>query len=343
MKGRLKFFSSIVLLLLTASCTSVYERIYPTLVDGKYDSEFPYRNSSAQLEEISRSIRMINSIAFYTSYVFDAEKKLKITELNDTNFESQAVEVIYYNRTASGTGTVIFEEQGKVLVLTVAHIVSFPDTVISYHLNAEGSATDYIQSVSIKNRQNNFIPDLPSGGELEIIIIDKNIDVAFLGAKYQPAETIRITTFNYPWGNSSELEWGSFVYVFGFPMNNKMISKGIVSNPGKERFAFLIDAVFNKGFSGGIVLGVRDGVPNFELVGLVKSVPSEYQYFIQPLAKDHDLDFNPLLPYKGDFFIQKEQVLRMGITRVIGIEVVKNFVKTNENYLKSLGYLIKFN
>lgn len=101
--------------------------------------------------------------------------------------------------------------------------------------------------------------------------------------------------------------------------------------------------MFNKGFSGGIVLAVRDGVPNFELVGLVKSVPAEYQYNLQPVTKERDLEFNPLIPYKGDIYIQKEQVLRMGITRVIGIEVVREFIKNHETLLKAKGYSLPYN
>ena len=42
------------LVLFITSCSSVtYEKIYPTLQDGKYDSEFPYKGCSDQLEEIS--------------------------------------------------------------------------------------------------------------------------------------------------------------------------------------------------------------------------------------------------------------------------------------------------
>ena len=50
---------------------------------------------------------------------------------------------------------------------------------------------------------------------------------------------------------------------------------------------FLVDAVFNRGYSGGIVLAIRDGVPNFELVGLVKSVPAEYEYVMKPIMTNN--------------------------------------------------------
>jgi hypothetical protein len=325
-------------LLLYTSCTSVYERVYPGLIDGKYDSEFPYKNSSAQLEKISRSIKLINSIAFYTSYVFGDGSSYKDADLKRIDFETTAKEKVYFNRTASGSATLINEDNGKVLLMTVAHIVSFPDTIITYFLESDGTPTQNVESISIKTRQSNYVPDLPAGTKLDIVLIDKNVDVALLGGYFPLTEISRTDVFNYPWGKSAELEWGSFVYVFGFPMNYKIISKGIVSNPGRERDIFVIDAVFNRGFSGGIVLAVRDGVPNFELVGLVKSVPSDYQYTLRPLSKQHDLEFNPYLPYQGEIYVEKEQILRMGITKVIRIEAINELIEQNKTRLADKGY-----
>lgn len=328
----------VIFSILSCSSTSILDKVYPTLSDGKYDSEFPYKNSSQQLEEVSNSIRLINSIAFYESYVFDQKNKLTLKQLLQTDIENKAAEKVFFNRTASGTGTIIFAHQGLVALLTVAHIVSFPDTVVSYFVNRDGTSSQFVESISIKSKQTNYISDFPGNGELEIILQDKNIDVAILGKKYSPNETNNLTTFSYPWGNSIELEWGSFIYVFGFPMNYKMISKGIVSSPGKEKHTFIIDAVFNRGYSGGIVLAIRDGVPNFELVGIVKSVPAEFENTLRPLIKERDLDYNPMLPYKGEVYVDKEQVLRIGITKVIGIEIVKDFLISRKDELISRGY-----
>jgi len=327
--------------IISCSSTSTFESIYPTLNDGKYDSEFPYRNSSQQLEEISNSIKLINSIAFYESYVFSQDKNLTVQQIGKIDYEKSAVEKVYFNRTASGTGTLILKEQGLVALLSVAHIVSFPDTIISYFINPDGSLSQFIQSISIKLKQTNYVTDFPDNGELDIILLDKNRDVALLGKQYPLTKTLNMPVLNYKWGNSSELEWGSFVYVFGFPMNYKMVSKAIVSNPGREKYMFLIDAAFNRGFSGGIVLAVRDGVPNFELVGIVKSVPADYVYTLRPMTKENELDFNPMIPYKGEFYVDKEQVLRTGITKVIGIESVKELILEHKEELISKGYIFR--
>lgn len=334
------FYYLFFLVFISCSSQNVLEKVLPTLSDGKYDSEFPYRNSSEQLEEISNSIHLINSIAFYTSYVFPEESKLLRGQLLNTDFKKKAVQEITFNKTASGTSTIISNKLGSVVLLTVSHVVSFPDTIYSYFLNNDGSLSSYVQSISIKTKQTNYIPDFPGNGEVEIIVHDKMLDVALLGQQYLASQTINLSTFRYHWGNSSELEWGSFIYVFGFPMNYKMISKGIVSNPTKDKNTFLIDAVFNRGSSGGIVLAIRDGVPNFELVGLVKSVPAEYQLNVHPFSNVSEIDFNPMIPYKGDIYVEREQILRTGITKVIGIEAVKDFIIKNKDKILLKGYSI---
>ena len=78
-KIHLKIFIMLVLvtqILIQTSCTKkIYDVIYPTLSDGRYDSEFPYRNASEQLEEISNSVKMINYLAYYKAYI---STKIKI-------------------------------------------------------------------------------------------------------------------------------------------------------------------------------------------------------------------------------------------------------------------------
>jgi hypothetical protein len=339
MKNYFLLPAALIIIFFFGSCsTYVYEKAYPTLLDGKYDSEFPYNSAHKQLEEISNSIRLINCVAFYTRYDFDLSDQITASTLSGIRLHKEAKNQTQYNRSLSGTGTVISNKLGSVLVLSVAHVVNFPDTIIINFFNDNGSATEFISSISIKTNQNIYIPDFPENSKMEILALDKQSDVALLGSKMILKEAANISVFNYPWGKSNELEWGSFVYVFAYPMNYKMISKAIVSNPKREKNTFLIDAVFNRGSSGGIVLAIRDGVPNFELVGLVKSVPADYELFMRPLIKESAPEFNSMLPYKGEIFVDKTQTLRTGITKVIGIEAVTNFFKQNKNLLAGYGF-----
>lgn len=328
--------------LISCGSSAVYEKIYPTLSDGKYDSEFPYKSSSQQLEEISRSVKLITSIAYYTSYVFSEEQKLTVDEIHGKEVLSKAVKTIKYNNNSSGTATIIYSQGRNIALLTCAHIINFPDTVITYFSLEGGAVSPFIQSVSIKEGQDNYVPEIPERGYVDILAMDKKSDIALIGKTLNSVSSnTTIKEFPYPNGKAADLEWGDFVYVFGYPMNYKMISKALVSSPDHAKgYSFLIDAVFNRGFSGGLVLAIRDGVPNFELVGLVRSVPAESEFVLTPLIKDKDAELNPQLPYKGEFLVEKRQAIKFGITKVIGVEAILDFFEANRTELEKKGFHI---
>lgn len=336
---KIKIILFIMILILMTSCSrNVYETSYPTLNDGKYDTEFPYKNCSKQLAEIAESIKMINCIVYYKSYIFDEGQRITIENLNGEIMEKRAIRKTYLERTASGTATIIYRDGNKLAVLTCAHIVDFSDTLISYFPDSTQENSKYIQSIAIRERQINFVTDIPGGSDFEIIAMDKENDIAVLGKtlgsshKYFPI-------FNYPFGNANELEWGSFVYVIGYPIGYQMITRGIVSKPYKGKAgAFLIDALFNRGFSGGLVLAIRDGVPNFELVGIAKSASADHNYFLSPstAAIQSDYDFN--LPYTGDSYIKLRREINYGITYSISAEAIQNFFRKREREFWEKGY-----
>lgn len=330
----------IVILLGWISCPKrVYQLANPTLRDGLYDSEFPYRNCSKELRAIGETIKLINSIAYYESYVFDESSRVREFMLNPTFIEQHARRVIYYNNSTSGTATVILHQDRRLALLTCAHIVDFPDTVLSYFPTEQGRIGFYVQSVAVKERQSNYVADLRDVSELDIIEIDQEADIALLGA-VSPVETdFPIPVFHYPLGSARQLEWGSFIYLIGFPRGYKMITRGIVSDPNRnKRGDFLIDALFNKGCSGGLVLAVRDGVPNFELVGIARSAAAEFDYVIRP-SKQFDISKHDIhLPYRDELFPDQTATIQYGVTHVVPIEAIVDFIRGCRRGLAEKGY-----
>ncbi|MFH1853444.1 MAG: serine protease [Candidatus Neomarinimicrobiota bacterium] len=324
-----------MLIFLSSCARNIYEVTYPTLGDGKYDSEFPYRSSSRQLEEIAATVKMINVIGFYKSFVFDQALGLTDDRIDRTTLPSQASEIIHYNSTASGTATVIQFRNNRIALITCAHVVSLPDTLVNYY---DDNKT-IIQSIAIKDRQINYINDLPGDGDIEILFVDKKLDMAIVGKKLTSTPVPPIPVFNYPFGRARELEWGSFVYLFGYPVGNKMITKGIVSSPHLDNDrGFLIDAPFNRGSSGGIVLAIRDGIPNFELVGLASSVSANIDYVLAP-GKTTDADkIDTHLPYHGEIFLRQQETIRYGITHIIAIEAIVKSLRANRHNFQAQGY-----
>jgi hypothetical protein len=338
---KIKLIWLIMILILFVSCSrNVYETVYPTLNDGKYDTEFPYKNCSKQLAEIAESIKMLNCIVYYKTYIFDERQRIKTEELNAEVMKNRAIKKTYIERTASGTATIIYHDGNKIAVLTCAHIVDFPDTLISYFPDPDSTDTNpkYIQSISIRERQINFVTDIPGGSDFEIIAMDKENDIAVLG-KTLGSSNKYFPVFDYPIGNAKELEWGSFVYIIGYPIGYQMITRAIVSKPYKGKAgAFLIDALFNRGFSGGLVLAIRDGVPNFELVGIAKSASADHNYFLSPSREAIQSDYDSNVPYTGDSYIKLRREINYGITYSISAEVIQNFFRKREREFWEKGY-----
>lgn len=323
-----------------SSCRkTAYQIVYPSLNDGRYDSEFPYRNSSEELDNISKSVKKIYCLVEYDSYHFDSNQGMRRSQLQNINLRKAANKKGFFSESVHGSATIIKNENNTVVVLTCAHVVDYPDSVFSYYLNANNNQTEILESVSIKKKQNNFIRDLPGSGELNIIMADSELDVAFLGNTFKEDSEYSVPEITYPVGESADLEWGSFVYIMGYPAGYQMVTRGIVSNPKpSKKGEFIIDALFNTGISGGIVLAVRDGVPNFELVGIAKSVSANYKNVIKPLNESHQEMYNPNIPYEGDLFVKVEKELNYGVTFTISIETIRKLYYLNRSTFTSQAY-----
>jgi hypothetical protein len=328
-------------LMLTGCSSSVYRDVYPTLTDGRYDSEFPYRGCSKQLEEIAETVNMLSSIAYYRTYTFALEDRVTREDISDTLLQRKKEKSVYVNSTASGTATVIFYDERSAVLLTCAHIVDFEDTVLSFYINPEHRTTPWLKTVAVKEKQTNYVAVFPEGGELEILAIERNADIALLGRHFITRPVNRIATFRYPFGSARDLEWGTFVYMFGYPSGFKMVTKGIVSNPNKDRRgAFMVDAMFSRGFSGGITLAIRDGVPNFELVGIVKLVSARSSFVLAPEKENGEVVFDPAIPYTGPVFVERKTEIESGLTQAVPVEAIREFIKIQTPLLQEKGYPI---
>lgn len=336
-----KFLPFFALSFLLSSCAPTLEKVYPTLNDGKYDSEFPYKSSSTELERICESVQRINCTSFYKIYHFKEDDDVTYHMLNDGFLKERAAFEDYGNNSLSGTAFTIYSENGAIALITCAHIISFPDTMIAYRANPDGSTSPYIETISIKDKEYIYVAGFPEGSEVELLAKDDQEDIALVGRKFSPQTGFRTPVFPYPAGDAKELEWGSFVYLFGYPINYQMVTEAIVSSPNRDsEGSFLVDAVVNPGFSGGLVLAIRDGVPHFELVGMVQWVPEEEEFLLAPQKLNPGKTYNPLVPYKGDIFAKTHKSIKYGITKVIPVESIIAFLQKNRLMLKSEGYEI---
>ena len=193
-----------------------------------------------------------------------------------------------------------------------------------------------IKSISIKEKQENWVRDLGSCGSFTLLASDPETDIAILGKSCEVPDTPPLV-FPYPYGKAEELEWGSFVYIFGYPMGNPVVTKAIVSKSVKgDSGDFTVDALLNKGYSGGIILAIRDGVPNFELVGMVKSVSSEEEYYLRPSSDDKK--YYEIFPYRDDIYVGSLEQVHYGINFIVPAGKILDFYLKNREELIREGY-----
>lgn len=303
--------------------------------DGRYDSEFPDKSVSDQLSEISKSIKKLDCLAFYMTYVFPPENQLKINTITKENIKELSVSEDVTNESVAGTATIVYYDGQTIGLLTCAHVVDYPDTIFNWY-DAEKTI---LQSISVKVRQQNYISGLPDGEDIEIVVLDRKNDIALLKKKLD-AHVERPDVFTYKTGNTGELEWGTFVYIMGYPLGNLMVTRAIVSNPDKAKNGvFLTDALYNKGISGSPVFAIRDGVPNFEWIGMAKSTSAENFTYLKP---DEDMldHTNVKYPYQGTFYAQKKLDINYGVTFSVTIEAIESFFNKNKRKIENAG--IKF-
>lgn len=329
----------IIFLFFSCAARQNIQNVHVVTPDGKYDSEFPNRPTAKYLKNITASVKIVSSLIFYKKYFFDPELKITSESLRKDDFKDKAFSTAIIEKPASGTATIIYADQRKIGLLTCAHIVTKPDTVIYYIQDANGNPTEYIESVSLKVRQSLNVIGLPRGGEIKIIAVDVDADLAFLGKSLHIQSGTPPIVFMYPWGSAKELDWGDFVYHIGFPHGKKMVINSIISNPyDSKRNNYIINATLYPGASGGIVLAIRDGVPNFELVGISNALSAKHTLKLKPEPYINIKTINPTQSYSGKLYLERDVNIISGITFVIPVETIQQFLDENKDKLARNGY-----
>jgi hypothetical protein len=336
----LAIFMGWVLLFLFTTCSrGTYTSLHSPQKDGKYDSEFPATSCSSQLENILQSVKKVNCYVTYRTFVFSDQSRITLNDLNNDQLLFKAEASLSTNEATSGTALIIYSDPNRIALLTCAHIISLPDTIISWSEYSDLGTNRFIHSISIKKKEQITVREIPEGTQFSIVACDQKKDLAILGHEYSnpPVSSIQ-PVFPYPAGHSNELRWGCFIYLAGYPAGQLMITKGIVSKANDNENNFLTDAPFNEGFSGGIALALRDGVPNFELVGIGRSVTASTEYFLKPEKENYEYTYNPSIPYQGPLYVKQKKDINYGVTWIVPIDCIRDFYLGNRLKIEAYGY-----
>ncbi|NVO20591.1 MAG: trypsin-like peptidase domain-containing protein [Bacteroidetes bacterium] len=338
---RSRFFPGILMisLLIFQACSSHLANSQHAKPDGKYDASFPTADGSDQLETILRSVKKVNCYTVYKTYVFGEQSHITLASLTEKDAFSNADARITSNEATSGTALVIQSDENKIALLTCAHIVNLPDTIISWSEYSDLEANHYLRSISFKTKEQITVRDIPNGNGFRILACNHDKDLAILGREYEPALSGQIIpVFPYPTGHSAEIRWGTFIYLAGYPAGQLMLTKGIVSKSNDPDNHLLTDAPFNEGFSGGIALALKDGIPNFELIGIGRSVTASKEYFLKPEKEIFEYDYNPSIPYQGPLYVKSKNEINYGITWLIPVDRIRDFYLENRSGILTSGF-----
>lgn len=311
----------------------------PTKDSRTYTTSFPTRDVSDQLKEVRESVKRISATGIYVTY-FVEDRLLTYNDLETTDIEDIASRKITSNESTAGTAISIFNNNRIIGLLTNAHVVDFPDTLVSYVDKKGVQPKTFIRSVKIKKNQTNLIYDLPNVGSFEIVGFDKIADLALLRVNKKSFPGLDAPTLSISVGDPADLEWGSFVYIIGYPKGYPMITRGVVSDPERNDYDdFLTDALFNPGISGGLIMATRNNFRSFEWVGMTNTASADVS---QKLVPDPTLvnQYEDFELYRDSIFVETQTQLIYGITQSIPIKRIYEFLEANEREIRRMGFRI---
>lgn len=337
-----RLISLLIIGILTISCTAPLQIAQPTLepTDPYYTSAFPTLDVSTDLERIQESIIRIASTGIYRTYYME-DSSLTAEQLDTLELDEITSTISNFEETTAGTATIIGKSEIRALLITNAHTISFADTVITYYKGDDIPDETYIESVTVKQRQANIALTEPMLVSFNIIDIDVREDLALIELSLRNVDSDKVKPVNLSLGNSENLRTGSVVYILGFPKGFPMVTQGLVSNPNRNRKgAFLTDALFNRGVSGGLIIASKNNFEDFEWIGMANAGVATHEYYLVP-DDDYIDSRETLQPYNGPLVAERKTSLDYGITYAIPTQVISEFLVRNRSRFRGLSHNLR--
>jgi S1-C subfamily serine protease len=296
-----------------------------------YQTAHPLRDTSRELERIFLSVKRIQVTGYYRTYRFAAEDSITKSDLRRPATYSRAIEQFTFDHTRAGTATIISHTGRLLSLITNEHVTRVPDTVFVYFASPGGDLAQngtgrFLESVSIRTRQRNLVLGLAEPEAFRIIARDSALDIAVIGVDLKLDDPGDIRVLNIRRGDASRLVWGSFVYVLGYPRGFPMVTRAIVSDPNRGRDnSFLLDGLFNRGISGGLILAVRGDTEELEWVGMAMAASAQHEFILLP-DDGRVEEAGMLMPYEGRLHIERVTRIDYGITFSVPMTSIRRFM-----------------
>ncbi len=309
----------------------------------EHDTQTLYRSSTGsdfmrdEIKKGIQSVKRLHNTVIYRTYLFDADNLPTFNELMDTEFRSRAVERRMDHQSNAGSALILRNSNGISVILTASHTVTYPDTVWHYVDGRGQEPNQSVEAVSVREAISHYLIGSQGVYDFEVEINDPDRDLALLTLRWEQDERPRLTPLDLQMGRSGELDWTDQVYAVGYPLGTEMVTRAMVSNSrNTPRRSFVLDAAFNRGFSGGAIFAERGDGTGMEWVGMVSSASAEREEYLAP-ERISEEDFRPDIEYTGAIYAQRLQRINYGITYAVGVDHIREFYNENRNELRSRG------
>jgi S1-C subfamily serine protease len=307
-----------------------------TTPSENYTTAFPTNDVSSDLQRANNSLLRIVSTSYYQNYYFD-KPRITLTDILTNDLSTIADAQVSTENSSAGTSIVLQRNQDHSLLITCAHVVTSPDTTITYYQGDDILDKKYIKSISIKQKQDDIGFDKQKINQFNIIASNRFTDLALLKIKTDQTNFSKLP-ISFVMGNSDLLKAGSFLYILGFPKGYPMVTRGIVSQFDRpNRNLFVSDAIFNPGISGGLVLASKDNFNTMEWVGIARSATASQEQILVPRPDSSEADFT-VKPYTDIPYVVPKKRISYGITQTIPISTIKSFLRKNEKEISNSGF-----
>ena len=313
----------------------------------EYSTESHYMSATGSdfmKEEVKKgleSVKRVHNTVAYRTYQFTIDDLPTRRELEGTDLMQRAAQTIMDHESKAGSALILSNRGGKSVLLTAAHTVSFPDTIWHYVEQGRGTQDDIVEAVSVRQSSTHFLIGTRGIYDFELAAADPDRDLAFMVRSWESGDRPNLTPLSLPAGSSGDLDWTDQVYAIGFPMGMEMVTRAMVSRSMQtQRRSFVLDASFNRGFSGGSVFAERADGTGMEWVGMLSSASGSQEEYLVP-ERNLDRDFRPELEYTGAVYTQRSQRINYGITYAVGIDEVKQFYNENRQLLNEQGIRLR--
>lgn len=326
----MKLYSIIAIASTLALASSCYRPTYK-VSHPLYEYEEAKLNTFNELE---RSILKLTCSAFYENYYYAPPSNFADTSVSQA---SLLIHKKFTTNSVAATGLIISKSVNKILILSCHHVFDFEDTLKTFYRDKNKNATRYLQSLARKFGQTIYITH-KSGtvSQGKIIAQDESYDIALVETE-GIENVLSEVPFQGIFKQEAKIKLGQEVYLLGFPKGHFMVTRGLAS-PSKYKDKFIVDASFNRGFSGGITIAFDNRTGDYHYVGMANSTAYDSEIALGPSEAISNLELYQSAPYEDAVYIKELKMINYGVTFILSSDMITNFFKGEEERLRQLGY-----